>query len=188
MNFAHEHFHSRLGEHGHFGRALVETVAEVCRNHPAIIGVVTGVAVEQLLAHEKQHHDQVVAREAAVGDPDGAPAPAPPPRTIIARPAPSGTPHHMIRLANIKPGRIALEVFGGLVLLKFSSTIARFFKRDHADPWFAPAARIHLFSGTFAAYYIAKALKARKVSSWRNAAAALFATDAIKPLLKPRRV
>ena len=52
--------------------------------------------------------------------------------------------------------------------------------------WFAPAAKIHLFSGALAAYYLAKAIKSPKVSAWRNAAVALFVTDALKPVLKAR--
>ena len=192
MNFAHDTFHDRLGSHGHFGRALVETIAEVCREHPAIVGLVAGIAVEQLLAREKVHHDQQVAARAASGEaPDGSALPPPMPheqhRPLLPRAAPGHTPHHLIRLGALRPGRIAMEVFGALLLFKFTRGVARMFKRGHADPWFAPAGKIHLISGTLAAYYIAKSLKSPKISSWRNAAAALFATDAIKPLLKVRR-
>ncbi len=80
-------------------------------------------------------------------------------------------------------------MFGGLLLLKFSVAAGRMFgrKRAHHDGWFAAAAKIHLLSASIATYYFAKSLRAEKVSAWRNAAVALFGTDAIKPLLKPNK-
>ena len=51
----------------------------------------------------------------------------------------------------------------------------------------AAAAKIHLLSASIATYYFAKSLRARRVSAWRNAAVALFGTDAVKPLLKPQK-
>ena len=184
VNFAHQHFQTRMDEHGHFGRSLVETVAEVCRNHPNLVGIGAGLAVEQLLAHEKRHHDAM----AAAGTEAGAAA-----RPLAMTAQGTAHPHAAfhnplprIRLETIKPGRIALEVFGALVLLKFGSGLARAFKKRHGEVWFAPAAKIHLFSGALAAYYLAKAIKSPKVSAWRNAAVALFVTDALKPVLKAR--
>jgi hypothetical protein len=185
MNFAHETFMERHGAHGHSGRALVETVAEVCRNHPNIVGIAAGLMVEQLLVHEKHHHDELVAGGVAAGGTAHPSAPHLHHPTLPHLQAPHlGLPP--IRLEQIRPGRIALEVFGALVLLKFSRGVARALRKRHTDPWFAPAAKIRLFSGSLAAYYLAKAMKARKVSAWRNAAVALFATDALKPVLKAR--
>jgi hypothetical protein len=171
---AHEHFQHRLNVHGHFGRALLESLAETCRNHPNIVGVVVGVLVEQLLVHEKHHHEAVVEAERNGHGPAHAPSP---------HPAPPHAPHHELKLWRIRPGRIAFEVFGALVLLKFGVGIARIFSRK--KPALAPVARIHLFSATLAAYYAAKVLKSPEVSAWRNAAVFLFATDALKPMLKP---
>ena len=34
VNLAHQTFQARMGDHSHFGRALLETVAEVARAHP----------------------------------------------------------------------------------------------------------------------------------------------------------
>ena len=184
VNFAHEHFQTRMDEHGHFGRSLVETVAEVCRNHPNLVGIGAGLAVEQLLAHEKRHHDAMAAAGTEAGS-----AARPLAMTAHGTAHPHAAFHNplpRIRLETIKPGRIALEVFGALVLLKFGSGLARAFKKRHGEVWFAPAAKIHLFSGALAAYYLAKAVKSPKVSAWRNAAVALFVTDALKPVLKAR--
>ena len=209
VNLAHSHYTARMNVHGHTGRALVETVAEVCRNHPNLVGIGVGLLVEQLLTEEKKHHDaQVRAREEAPPTPvdpvTGEPVPAPPadPHAI---PGPASTPtdpshpdhpdHHLhlptlhapsVRLSNLKPGKTAWEVFGALMALKIASFTARLFKRDHADVWFAPAARIHLISGSLATYYFVKSARSPKLSAWRNAAIALFATDALKPVLKHR--
>ena len=189
LNFAHETFQTRHAEHGHSARALIETIAEVCRNHPNIVGIGAGLMVEQLLVHEKHVHDeQVAAGTAYTGSThDGMHHGVHLPHVALPHVDAPHLPHlRTIRLDQIKPGKIAMEVFGALVLLKFSRGVARALRRQHTDPWFAPAARIHLFSGSIAAYYLAKSLKARKVSAWRNAAVALFATDALKPVLKPR--
>ena len=197
LNFAHDTFQTRHGEHGHSARALIETIAEVCRNHPNLVGVGAGLLVEQFLVHEKHVHDE--HRSAGIGAPvgtvhtgsthDGMHEGVHLPHVALPHFEAPHLPHvsvPTIRLDQIRPGKIAMEVFGALVLLKFSRGVARALRRNHADPWFAPAARIRLFSGSIAAYYLAKSLKARKVSAWRNAAVALFGTDAIKPLLKPR--
>ena len=99
-----------------------------------------------------------------------------------APPAHPAKPHKPIR-----PGNLAFEVFGGLLVLKMGALGSAIFRKDHhAATWLADASKIHIFSATLAAYYTAKAIRSHKISSWRNAAIALFATDAIKPLLKPR--
>ena len=180
LGAAHDHFQSRINTHGHFGRALIESIAELCRNHPNLVGIAVGVAVEQLLVHEKHHHDAEVAEAEREGLPRGSIAPLP-------RAAPHHTPHHMMRFSKLRPGRIALEVFGGLLLLKFSLGIARLFSRhrDHSRASMASVARIRLFSATFAAYFFAKALKSHEVSALRNGLAVFFATRALKPLMRP---
>ena len=192
FNLAHSTFQDRVGEHGHYGRAMIETVVEICRNHPNLVGIAVGLTVEQFLVHEKQHHEAVLAAQAANGDHPvsghQAPAhPSAPARTPVLRTAaPAHTPHHMLRMAHIRPMRIGLEVFGALLLLKFSAGVSRALRRkNHREIWFAHASKVRLFSGSLAAYYLAKALKAKKISAWRNAAILLFATDAIKPVLKP---
>ncbi len=62
-----------------------------------------------------------------------------------------------------------------------------FRRKGRHDVWFAPVAKIHSISGAFAAYYLASAIKSPKVSSVRNALVVLFATHAVKPLLKADR-
>ena len=85
----------------------------------------------------------------------------------------------------MKPGRVAFEVFGGLMLLKIAASGARIFRHKHQDEvWFAPAAKIHLLSGTLCAYNLTKAMRSKNVSAWRNGAILFFGTDAIKPVLK----
>jgi hypothetical protein len=186
-NLAHNTFQGRMAEHGHTGRALVETVAHVCRNHPGLVGLGVGLMVEQLLAHEKKHFDQTHT-------PDGAPLPGmekhpqgdnPPIGAPTPHPLNAHVPYANIRLSHIRPGHIAGEVFGGLVLLKIAATGIRMFRHKHqGESWFQHAARIHLFSGSLGAYYLAKSLKQPRPSAWTNAAAALFLTDALKPVLK----
>ncbi len=206
VNLAHSHYTGRMAVHGHTGRALIETVAEVCRNHPNLVGIGVGLLVEQLLVEEKKHHDAALRTEAAAPaaevDPfTGEPIPAPSPgQGAIAGPAtippgPDHPDHHLhfpalhaptVRVSSLKPGKVAWEVFGALMALKLASFTARLFKRDHSDAWFTPAARIHLFSGSLATYYFVKSLRSPRISAWRNAAIALFATDALKPVLKHR--
>ncbi|MEI9965598.1 MAG: hypothetical protein WDM92_13955 [Caulobacteraceae bacterium] len=196
LDLAHRTYQERMGVHQHSGRALVESIAEVCRNHPNLVGIAAGLLVEQILAHEKhlydEHHHPGLAHEGSAGHVASAAhaagghpahgAHAPP---AIHAPG-ARLPLPVIRLARLKPRKLAFEVFAGLIALKFAAAVARMFRRDHhRDVWFGRAASIHLWSGTFAVYYAAKALKSPKVSAWRNAAVALFATDAIKPLLKP---
>ena len=189
INLAHEHFQLRMGEHGHTGRALVETVAEVCRNHPNLVGIAVGLMVEQLLVEEKHRHDAHLQVESEH------PTMVPVPHDGETLPAhvhtPPVTPMHKplgVRIHNIRPGHIAFEVFGGLILLKIGAVVAHMFRRkNRRDIWFAPAAKIHLLSGTLAAYNIASAIKSPKISAARNAAIFFFGTDAIKPLLKVQK-
>ena len=179
LGSAHEHFQDRINTHGHFGRALIESIAHFCRNHPNLAGIAVGVIVEQLLVREKHHHDQEVA-EGHAGQPHGGAVPLP-------RAAPHHTPHHLLQFSRIHPVRIALEVFGALVLMKFTLGIARIFSRHkrHSQASMTSVARIKLFSATFAAYYVARILKTHEVSAGRNALAVFFATNALKPLLRP---
>ena len=172
---AHEHFQHRLNVHGHFGRALVESLAETCRNHPSIVGIMVGVLVEQLLVHDKHHHEAVLEAEAEA-ERNGHAPPA-------ARTAPPHAPHHELKFWRIRPWRMAFEVFGALVLLKFGVGVAKVFSRK--QPALAPVARIRLFSATLAVYFAARTVKSHEVSAWRNAAVLLFGTDALKPLLTP---
>ena len=184
LGAAHDHFQSRINTHGHFGRAFIESLAELCRNHPNLVGVAVGVLVEQLLVHEKHHHDLEVAAEAKAGREGHA---AVSPLKPLPRAAPHHTPHHLMRFSHIHPFRIAMEVFGALILLKFSFGIARIFsrKRAHSKASMATVAKIRLFSASFAAYFIAKALRSHNVSASRNALAMFFGTRAIQPLLRP---
>jgi hypothetical protein len=203
VNLAHSHYTSRMAVHGHTGRALVETVVEICRNHPNLVGIGVGLLVEQLLAEEKRHHDaQLRAEEEAhpaevdpiTGEPVSPPVAGP--ATTPTDPShPNHPDHHLhlpslhvpsVRLSTLKPGKTAWEVFGALMALKIASFTARLFKRNHSDVWFAPAARVHLISGSIATYYFVKAARSPKISAWRNAVIALFATDALKPVLKHR--
>eukprot|EP01037_Dinobryon_pediforme_P015448 gene15448-15590_t len=199
INLAHTTFQDRMGVHNHFGRALLETIAKVAREHPNLMGIGAALLVEAIILADKRHHEL---------HPDGAAQPHAaggglPHVTLPHVSAPHvGLPHisaphldlpHLqapsLHLDHIKPGKVAMEVFGGLILLKLASAGARMFRRRKSqDVWFAPASKIHLISGTLAAYYISKSIASPKVSAWRNAAAALFATDALKPVLKaPKR-
>ncbi len=158
IDLAHRTYQDRLGQHRHVGRALVETVAEVCRNHPNLVGVGVGVLVEQLLLHAKEKHD---ARETLLGsertDLVTQPRPgiqsqpfvvggvADDPGQVQPDPAPVGLknahlPHHMLKLSDLHPRRVAFEVFGGILLLKLAATGAKMFRHKHqAEVWFAPA-------------------------------------------------
>lgn len=200
VDLGHRFYLERMGVHNHTGRALVETAAEIARNHPNLVGIGVGLLVEQFLAEQKRRHDVYVAElegEAKIG------APPQKPLTVDRpKPAPAPKPHgphldlhlpvlhgDLIKLDALRPGTVALEVFGALVLLKLASTGLRWFRHDKQhEVWFAPAAKIRLWSGAIAAYYLVKSLKSPKMSAWRNAAVALFATDALKPVLKaPKR-
>jgi hypothetical protein len=210
VDLAHRTFQDRMAVHRHTGRALVETVAEVCRNHPNLVGIGAGLMVEQLLVHEKQKHDAHLAAVAEAQD--GAPVPADPfPNAtppdgyadgVLALNAPTASedaprkalmnahlPHSMIKLSHLRPGRVAMEVFGGILLLKLAATGAKMFKHKHqGEVWFAPAAKIHLLSGTITAYNLTAAVRSPKISAWRNGAILFFGTDALKPVLKPTKI
>ena len=218
-DMAQHAYQGALSRHGHHGRAFIETLVKLCREHPNIVGIGVGLLVEQLLSEEKREFDrkqaQLLQTAQAQGAPppaephddttplegefsESAPVPAPLPALSAHEPEVHETPMHAppaheheprLRLHTIRPGRLAIEVFGGLMLLKFGVAVGRMFgrKRAHHDGWFAAAAKIHLLSASIATYYFAKSLRAPKVSAWRNAAIALFGTDAIKPLLKPQK-
>lgn len=195
VDLAHSHYQARIGVHSHTGRALIETAAEVARNHPNLVGIGVGLLVEQFLAEQKRRHDMHMAElegEAEEAAKLGAPPPAPKPPAAghgLHLPHVPLVYHDLINLHALRPGKIAFEVFGALTLLKLASSGVRLFRhnRQH-EVWFAPAARVRLWSGTFAAYYLVKYLKSHKVSAWRNAFVALFATDALKPVLRaPKR-
>ena len=203
-DLAHSVFQERLGTHGHTGRALIETIAEICRNHPNLVGIGVGLLVEQILLEEKRRYEHAHPHGAAAPAPaiptpghhEGEPPLADPDRPLHesivpvvpethAPPAHPAKPHKPIR-----PGSLAYDVFGGLLVLKLGAMFSAIFRKDHhAATWLADASRIHIFSATLATYYTAKAIRSHKISSWRNAAIALFATDAVKPLLQmdPKR-
>ena len=199
INLAHTTFQDRMGEHNHFGRALLETIAKVAREHPNLMGIGAALLVEAIILADKRHHELHPAGAAQPHAGGGGLPHVSLPHVGVPH---VGLPHisaphvelpHVqvpsLHLDHIKPGKVALEVLGGLILVKFAAFGARMFRRRHAqEVWFAPAAKIHLISGTLAAYYISKSISSPKVSAWRNAAAALFATDALKPVLKaPKR-
>ncbi len=196
-DLAHRTFQGRMGDHHHAGRALVETVAEICREHPNLVGIGAGLLVEQLLVREKEWHDAHLAAADPALDADTPPPPPvdpfEPPMALPApaeAPAPTGLknrdlPHHMLKLGELRPGRVAMEVFGGILVLKLAATGAKLFRhKRQGEIWFAQAARIRLFSGTIAAYNLASAIRSPKISAWRNGAILFFGTDAVKPLLK----
>jgi hypothetical protein len=174
----HHTFQDRMTNHGHFGRAAVETAAEVCRHHPIAVGLTVGLMVDRLLVEEAHRHGAKIAAAAAGADP----APALPARADHKAKGKAAPP---LRLTAMKPGRIALEVFGGLLLLKMAASGAKIFRHKHqSEIWFAPAAKMRLFSSTLCAYNLTKALRSKNVSAWRNGAVFFFGTDAVKPVLK----
>jgi len=195
INLAHEHFNLRVGQHGHAGRALVETVAEICRNHPNLVGIAVGILVERLLVVEQHRHQAHLEAEAAhpqpappVQDGEAAPGTETLPAPIAPARPPVHAPTHHTRIHKIHPIGVAFEVFGALILLKMGTLVAHLFRRkNRKEIWFAPAAKIRLFSGALAAYNIASAIKSHRISATRNAAIFFFGTDAIKPLLKPQK-
>ncbi len=194
LDLAHGVYLERMGVHNHTGRAIVETAAEVARAHPNLVGIGVGLLVEQFLTEQKRRHDIHLAELQGEAEAGGVKTKAPPP--AAGTPSPPPRPprpdlhiplvhHDLIQLHALRPGKIALELFGALVLLKLASSGLRWFRHDKQhEAWFGPAARIRLWSATIATYYVVKSLKSPKVSAWRNAAVALFATDALKPVLK----
>ena len=203
-DLAHRTFNAGLDEHGHHGRAFIESLAKLCREHPNLVGIGVGILVEQLLSEEKREHDRKMAAQAAMApavvpatDP-AAPVIAPPLSLghdsvgvdpFLLSPGPAPAVRGPARVHHIRPVRLALEVFGGLMALKFSHAIGRMFGkgRPQHDSWFTSAAKIHVLSASLATYCFASALHSPRVSAWRNAAIGLFGTDAIKPLLKPQK-
>lgn len=192
-DLAQRSFHDGLAAHGHHGRAFVETLAKLCRDHPNLVGIGVGVLVEQLLSEEKRAQDHAAMEEQPTAIPtpspaDGAQSLEPEPRPLAAPPAPA--PVHRIDLHRVRPARLALEVFGGLMLVKLGHALGHIFhgRRAPRDGWLASAAKIRLLSASLATYYFSSAIRSPKVSAWRNAAIGLFGTDAIKPLLRRRRV
>ena len=192
ITLAHETYNARMQEHAQSGRAILETIAHVAKVHPAVFGLAAVFLLEVIAAEEHHRHETH----------PGATHPGATSATPATAPAGAGGGLHLphleaphlavpnlhvptLRVDHIRPGKVAMEVFGALVLLKFATFGARMFRRKSpTDVWFAPASRIHLFSGALGAYYVAKSLRSPKVSAWRNAAAALFVTDALKPMLK----
>ena len=180
--FAHDTFQSRMGEHGHTGMALIETIAEVCRNHPNIVGIGAGILVERLLVAEKHAHDAHMAALAEHADRQAGLRPAkrkkaPPPPTTRAA-------FRLQKGRRLRPGRLAFEVMGGLIALKIANSATRLFHhKHHGEVWFAPVARIHVISAGIATYNLISAINDPKVSAWRNGAILFFGTDAVKPLL-----
>lgn len=189
-NYAHKQFQDRMHQHHQPARAFIETVAEVAREHNNLVGIAVGFTVERLLQAEKDEHD---AAKAAGAQPAEGWTLVPFDGERPANSAPTGQKRPPLDLDlpifHQSPAKVALQIFGALLLLKMAAAGARVFRRkDTREVWFAPASRIRLFSGSLATYYLVKALKATNLSAWRNAAILFFGTDAIKPLARaPRR-
>src|SRR5580658_217979 len=100
IDLAHSHFQQKVSQHGHQGRALVETIAEVCRRHPNVVGLFVGLTVEQLLLADQRHYDQKRVEQETSDIPSLAPAPSSPDTatnlpTELAPGADAGIePHH----------------------------------------------------------------------------------------------
>ena len=224
-DLAHRTFQGGVDQHGHHGRALIETLAKLCRDHPNLVGIGVGLLVEQLLSEEKREFDRKHLNDADLPTPVVQPEPvrpptassngidpfmlaplaavpatiaiadaAPRPHDAIVPPVTSRPVRHLHAphapdLHKIKPMRLALEVFGGLILVKFGHAMGKLFRRNHPhhDGWFAQAARIHALSAAIATYCFCQTLRAPKVSAIRNGMIGFFGTHAIKPLLKPVR-
>lgn len=193
VDLMHKTFKERVLAHGHSGHAFIETLAEICRRHPNMIGIAVGFSVEQFLMAERRSHDaHLAAASATLGSSkEPSTAPVPPAGETAADEETGPTTHHAYAglhfdASKLKPRRIALEVFGGLVALKFGIAILR---RKH-DPGslLATAARIRLFSATFGALYVARAIRSPRVSALRNAFIGGLLTRAVQPLLKADRV
>ena len=104
------------------GMAIFETIAEVCRNHPNIIGIAAGVLVERFLVAEKKHHEErLVAatdhHEQQTQKAKRKAAPKPLTRADIRRK----------KSKRLKPLRLAFEVLGALIVLKLANSSTRFF-------------------------------------------------------------
>ncbi len=188
ISLAHTTYNARMQEHAHSGRAILETIAHVAKEHPAVFGLGILFLLEAIAA--ERHHLQESRGSTGPVTASGGGLHLP---NLPHLEAPHLTVPDLhiptLRVDHIRPGKVALEVFGALMLLKFATFGARMFRRkSQSDVWFAPASRIHLFSGSLGAYYVAKSIRSPRISAWRNAAAALFVTDALKPVLKaPKR-
>ena len=180
--FANTMFRSRIDEHGHVGMAVIETIAEICREHPNIVGIIAGVAVERMLVAEKHHHEARLAAEAAAAA--GA-KPRIDKKTGTPMPPKKATRRARLKKSKrLRPLRIAFEVFGAVIALKLTNATTRLFHgRHHGEVWFAPIARIHAISAALAAYALVSAINDPKLSALRNGAILFFGTDAIKPVL-----
>ena len=64
-DLAQHTFQGAVGRHGHHGRALIETIVMLCREHPNIVGIGVGLLVEQLLSEEKREFDRKQAQLSA---------------------------------------------------------------------------------------------------------------------------
>ena len=183
VNLAHDTFQERLAVHGHHGRALIETLVIVCRKHPALVGLAAGILVEQLLARAEEHAEvREAVRDVQTGKPPSKEVAS---ALGLKRAAPSHIPHHLIRMGQIRPFRLSVEVFGALLLFKFGAAVAKAFRRKNArEIWFAPAAKVGLVSGALAAYFGAKAVRNKNISAWDTAAAAFFTCHAVKPVMR----
>jgi len=163
LSLAHTTYTARMQEHSHSGRAILETIAHVAKEHPAVFGIGALFLLEIIAAEQHHLHET---------PPDGVPAtPGTAPGTGSGNglQLPHLTAPHLalpnlhvppLRVDHIRPGKVAMEVFGALLLLKFATFGARLFRRKSpTDVWFAPASRIHLFSGAIGAYYVAKSIR-----------------------------
>lgn len=190
-DFAQNTYRREMAEHRHTGRAIVETIAALAREYNNLAGIAAGLLVERTLQYQKDRHDEELARAASAPagvqalPPAGGMAPPTAPRLAVSR-----KPGWNLNIDRVSPGKIALQVFGALILLKLAAMSARMFRRQKKpDVWFAPAAKLRLFSTALTAYFLVAAIRSPVLSAWRNGAVALFATDAIKPLLKvPRQL
>ena len=75
INLAHTTFQDRMGEHNHFGRALLETIAKVAREHPNLMGIGAALLVEAIILADKRHHELHPAGAAQPHAGGGGPSP-----------------------------------------------------------------------------------------------------------------
>ncbi|MGJ3648289.1 hypothetical protein ACLB0R_07435 [Sphingomonas sp. GlSt437] len=182
---AQETYQQHMGTHGHTGRAIVETVAAVCRNHPNLVGIGAGFLVERLLVHEKHVYDAHAANGEHAAEPS---APTGMSFESVETAAQKQLDNAHMKMMKLRPFKVALEVFGALVLLKIAARSARFFRHKHQNEvWFAPAARLRLISSAIATFQLIRAIKSRRASALRNASIAYFSTRALQPMLKYSR-
>ncbi len=70
-DMAQDAYQGALNRHGHHGRAFIETLVKLCREHPNIVGIGVGLLVEQLLSEEKREFDRKQAQALALADAHG---------------------------------------------------------------------------------------------------------------------